>query len=238
MSTTTITATILATDTTEALPADTLALGVAAFGAIWGRHFPGDEIPSEMHTARGWAGPDSDDALTACDDDLTDAAGALEHKPSGEVYVCLEGQGIDGSDVWALARIHDAAAGLVEAECIYCGATHAALAEVPALGDDATWTRLAKEHGDGCEWIATRAHRVEVVRVFLDGAEAEDWANSAYNILRDSGVWVREGVDGCTSWDECSGMESGDEYVTLRVESIAEAAECLGEHGYRVTANA
>ena len=57
----TATVTILATDTTEALPADTLALGVAAFGTIWQRHFPGDEIPSEMPTAHsgptsaGWA---------------------------------------------------------------------------------------------------------------------------------------------------------------------------------------
>lgn len=103
----TATVTILATDTTEALPADTLALGVAAFGTIWQRHFPGDEIPSEMHTAPGWAGPDADEALTACDDELADAAGALEHKGMGEVYVCLEGQGLDGADVWALARIHD-----------------------------------------------------------------------------------------------------------------------------------
>jgi hypothetical protein len=102
----TVTVTILATDTTEALAADTLAVGPVAFGAIWGSFFPGDEIPSEMHAAPGWAGPDSDDALNTCNASMRRAAGALDHKPAGEVYVCLEGQGLDGADVWCLATIH------------------------------------------------------------------------------------------------------------------------------------
>ena len=102
----TVTCTILATDTTEALPADTLAIGPVVFGAIWGRHFPGDEVPAEMHVAPGWAGPDGDDSLRAMSTSLRLAAGALDFKPAGEVYVCLEGQGLDGADVWCLATIH------------------------------------------------------------------------------------------------------------------------------------
>lgn len=45
--------------------------------------------------------------------------------------------------------------------CIYCGAVmpieQAAL--VPSVGDDEAWDHLAGHHHDGCEWIATRAHR-------------------------------------------------------------------------------
>lgn len=102
----TVTVTILATDTIETLPADTLALGPVAFDTIWERHFPGDEVPDEMHVVKGWAGPDDDEALFACADEMIDAAVALEHKPAGIAHVCLEGQGMDGADVWCLVDVH------------------------------------------------------------------------------------------------------------------------------------
>lgn len=44
-------------------------------------------------------------------------------------------------------------------ECVYCGSSTPEV-PVPAVGDDAAWAALAAEHADGCEWIATRAHRV------------------------------------------------------------------------------
>lgn len=48
-------------------------------------------------------------------------------------------------------------------ECLYCNAELTADqdAPVPAISDDEGWGLLAEEHHAGCEWIATRAHRVE-----------------------------------------------------------------------------
>lgn len=45
-------------------------------------------------------------------------------------------------------------------ECAYCGSDPVTLT-VPPTSDDAAWAELAKEHSPDCEWIATRAHRVE-----------------------------------------------------------------------------
>lgn len=47
------------------------------------------------------------------------------------------------------------------AECLYCGVeipTNDAEI-VPKRDDTDEWDRLALLHGDGCEWIETRAHR-------------------------------------------------------------------------------
>lgn len=66
-----------------------------------------------------------------------------------------------------------------EAECAYCGATHTPSAEVPALHDDAAWTALAAEHGTGCEWIATRAHRLDT-RIVADQENGDEtWWDAA-----------------------------------------------------------
>lgn len=77
-----------------------------------------------------------------------------------------------------------------------------------------------------------------VIRVFQGTADAEDWANNAYYSLQNQGLTVREGVDNCTSWEECSGREGGEEYVTMRVPpSEADAAiahlESLGYEARR-----
>lgn len=46
--------------------------------------------------------------------------------------------------------------------CAYCGRTiDGPEPEVPASDDDAAWERLAEEHSEGCEWVETRAHRVD-----------------------------------------------------------------------------
>jgi len=46
--------------------------------------------------------------------------------------------------------------------CAYCNA-ETDNNTVPGVGDDATWQELATEHEASCEWIATKAHRVEPV---------------------------------------------------------------------------
>lgn len=126
-----------------------------------------------------------------------------------------------------------------QVECAYCGRSHVPPSAVPALDDDDAWADMAREHADYCEWIATRAHRVEVVRVFQGDHESSDdgWANDAYYTLCDSGVWAREGVDGCHSWDDCSGYQHGVEYVTMRVGSRVAARDALAEHGFVVRAD-
>lgn len=45
--------------------------------------------------------------------------------------------------------------------CAYCDAPIPAddAAIVPAIDDDAEWSRIARSHKTDCEWIETRAHR-------------------------------------------------------------------------------
>jgi len=44
--------------------------------------------------------------------------------------------------------------------CLYCGAEVSDLS-VPDLHDDAAWRALAGAHQESCEWVATRAHRLD-----------------------------------------------------------------------------
>ena len=46
------------------------------------------------------------------------------------------------------------------ARCVYCGAHGPHDEPVPAIGDESGWTRIARWHRAGCEWIETRAHRI------------------------------------------------------------------------------
>ena len=48
-----------------------------------------------------------------------------------------------------------------ERTCIYCGVFEPNLRPVPDISDDSAWTERAEEHESGCEWIVTRAHRLE-----------------------------------------------------------------------------
>lgn len=57
-----------------------------------------------------------------------------------------------------------------EAYCLYCDMTSSPMysfgerpdpEEVPAVDDDDSWANMAQWHADDCEWIATRAHRVD-----------------------------------------------------------------------------
>ena len=62
---------------------------------------------------------------------------------------------------------------LVEVErCAYCGElvstddsyiNQAGYVQhgVPNIDDDEAWSALATEHGAGCEWVTTRAHRLD-----------------------------------------------------------------------------
>ena len=48
-------------------------------------------------------------------------------------------------------------------ECIYCGASIPDEGEyVPAVDDTTEWDRLEEHHFYGCEWIDSRAHRIEL----------------------------------------------------------------------------
>jgi hypothetical protein len=49
-------------------------------------------------------------------------------------------------------------------ECIYCGRTVSGTGEepTPAVADDDAWAALAPQHEPDCEWITTRAHRINV----------------------------------------------------------------------------
>lgn len=53
-------------------------------------------------------------------------------------------------------------------DCAYCDreVTDTTSEPAPELQDDAAWRLLAREHAHDCEWIATRAHR-------LDGREVQ-----------------------------------------------------------------
>lgn len=46
-------------------------------------------------------------------------------------------------------------------KCIYCNRKVTDL-DVPEVDDNEEWDRLALEHRKSCEWIATRAHRINV----------------------------------------------------------------------------
>jgi hypothetical protein len=49
-------------------------------------------------------------------------------------------------------------------ECIYCQHEITARQDItpPAVDDHAAWVALAGDHADDCEWIATRAHRINL----------------------------------------------------------------------------
>jgi len=47
-----------------------------------------------------------------------------------------------------------------DVECIYCYSLTTPV-DVPTVGDDAMWDAIAGEHDPECEWVQTRAHRLE-----------------------------------------------------------------------------
>jgi len=48
-------------------------------------------------------------------------------------------------------------------ECLYCNREIAGPeGPVPAVEDDEAWGQMASAHEPGCDWIETRAHRLEV----------------------------------------------------------------------------
>lgn len=50
-----------------------------------------------------------------------------------------------------------------QVECIYCNTMIDAGTNefVPDVDDDDAWNELSEKHGLECEWIETRAHRIE-----------------------------------------------------------------------------
>lgn len=47
-----------------------------------------------------------------------------------------------------------------KAVCLYCD-VEVPERDVPPVDDDEAWEELAAEHGDSCEWVRTRAHRID-----------------------------------------------------------------------------
>jgi len=46
-------------------------------------------------------------------------------------------------------------------ECIYCRAEVHDPDPVPDVDDDEAWAAIASDHEHDCEWVLTRAHRIE-----------------------------------------------------------------------------
>ena len=46
-------------------------------------------------------------------------------------------------------------------DCLYCGAPDVS-GEVPDISNGKTWKRLEEYHNVGCEWVKTRAHRINM----------------------------------------------------------------------------
>ena len=47
-------------------------------------------------------------------------------------------------------------------EYVYCNHEIQDVTIIPNVDDDETWEQLSTEHASSCEWIATRAHRINV----------------------------------------------------------------------------
>ena len=47
-------------------------------------------------------------------------------------------------------------------QCIYCEAEIQEPGDVPEIDEDCAWARLAEQHEIRCEWIETRAHRINL----------------------------------------------------------------------------
>ena len=87
-------------------------------------------------------------------------------------YILVQNGKVGGDSGNIARRVQSAAkrAALTEwaaqqraATCLYCGRVGPLLDDrgVPGVGDDDAWAELAGEHEPTCEWVATRAHRLE-----------------------------------------------------------------------------
>ena len=65
---------------------------------------------------------------------------------------------LEDSQATPLIPFQPPAPGLVA--CAYCGAAVPKNEAIPGATDDSGWRALAKIHMANCEWIATRAHRI------------------------------------------------------------------------------
>lgn len=52
--------------------------------------------------------------------------------------------------------------------CAYCGREVRDAEYVPAVYDDFSWALEAEEHASDCEWVLTRAHRLEPDKLWVD----------------------------------------------------------------------
>lgn len=176
--TTTYTATISSTGTTETLSGDTLAMGAAAFRSLWGQTFRGEECPEEVHAVD----PSGDSGIPAflADDVLPRAVTVSSIAAGGTGYVLLAGQGVDGCDVWALVTgVTEVSAPAARTITVAID-SDCRLGSMPLIwgaveGDDSdAATRNAREWiGEGGELSAAevrrRAENLDVVTIQWEG---------------------------------------------------------------------
>jgi hypothetical protein len=95
-----------------------------------------------------------------------DAVADLGVAPEAQVTILADGtvNALErGALIADVARIQGAELEYVRAGeygCADCSAEMLPYSVVPSASDSAAWAKLAALHADGCEWVATRAHRM------------------------------------------------------------------------------
>ena len=78
--------------------------------------------------------------------------------------------------------------------CVYCSA-EIDDSFVPRVGDDASWRALSCDHERYCDWIATRAHRVEAPGSLHFWLVGRQWLTDALDDLRTSWAYDVESYE-------------------------------------------
>lgn len=187
MNTTTVT--ISTTGTTENVDSERYAIGVHAFERLYRQSDAcprsGAEIPEELHIAAGY---EDSDALDALDDELRDRALTVSSFTASRAYVLFPGQGVDGSDVWALCDVLPTQAEELSgteavevsideensAEAWWDAARDALRSDAPGLSSAArdVMRRLASTHT-----VRVRTTRRIAAEIFAWGAGLDGWGD-------------------------------------------------------------
>lgn len=91
--------------------------------------------------------------------DLSDKAHAAGLRYGSDWGPFLE----DLPETYLWDTMEQAPASAAAEPCVYCDASigNPAALTIPAVDDDEGWKRMACEHHPDCEWVRTRAHRLE-----------------------------------------------------------------------------
>ncbi len=109
-------------------------------------------IPTRLHAAYEWI-----DSAGEWDDAVTDpsyAMGAYSNAVDNDVV------DVTVDDLHEVIGMECERRGVPHPGwCVYCDRA-TGRDDIPASSDDAAWAEVAGCHADGCEWVASRAHRV------------------------------------------------------------------------------